>query len=183
MFARRLGSLLLLVGGLLEAARLLVFGLVSVSLPEPVSTWVYVVPATCIGAGLIAIGVSIRGRGRVPLMIAGVLNLATVVVNIVQIATGSPLGPGPSQLAFLVSLAAVVVAAALLLSNPSPHGPARWAIAIPAAGIVLFFVGVYVPPLGLARLDLLPGIGFAIAGVLLVRRTRPRSAPAWPGDS
>ncbi len=162
---RRVGALLILVGGLLEAVRLLVF--VSVSLPMPVA--VYAVPSICIGGGLILLGVSIRGRGRPPLLAAGVLNLATVVVNAIQVAAHSPLGPGPSQLAEFAKFAAVVVAATLLLSDSSLRGPARWAISLPAACIVLFLVGLFLPPLPWARVDVLPAIGFAIAGVLLSR--------------
>jgi hypothetical protein len=172
------GALLLLVGGTLDVARLVLFTLVSVPSPEFVTMSVYAVPSTCIGAGLIAIGVAIRGRGRLPLIAAGVLNLVAVVVNIVQIATHSPLGPAPSQLAVVVALTADVVAGALLLSNASLRGPARWAIAIPAGCVLLLLVSLFVPVLGLARFDLLPGIGFTIAGVVLLRQTRPHPAPA-----
>jgi hypothetical protein len=180
---RRLGALLILVGGLLDAARLLVFiGFVSADLGTPASIAVYAIPSICVGVGLILIGISIRGRGRPPLVVAGILNLAVVVVNVIQIAWHSPLGPGPSGLAELVYLASVLVAAALLLSDSSLHGPARWAIAIPAACIVLFLVSIVFLPLQWARFDVLSAIGFAVVGVLLLRRTRLQHAPTSPHD-
>ena len=184
--ARRTGALLLLVGGLLGAV-LPLAGAFAISfppsIPEPVTAGLTSLPSACIGAGLVTIGVSALGRGRIALIVAGALYLATVAVNIVQSATDSPFGPLPSQLATFVSFAAVVVAAVLLLSNDALRGPARWALAIPAAGIVLFLLGVYVPLLGavpvLASLVFaLPTIGFAIAGALLLRRRRPQGAPA-----
>jgi hypothetical protein len=184
--ARRTGALLLLVGGLLGVVLPLAGAFAisfSPSIPELITGGLTSLPSASIGAGLIAIGVSSLGRGRFALIVAGALYLATVAVNIVQMATDSPFGPLPSQLATLVSFAAVVVAAALLLSNDSLRGPARWAMAIPAAGIVLFFVGVYLPLLGAVPVlgwlvFALPTIGFAIAGALLLRRTQPQGAPA-----
>ena len=171
--ARPIGAVLLLVGGLLDAARLVIFTLMSPVWPVLASIAVNLGPSTCVGAGLIAVAVSIRGRGLLPLLIAGVLDLAAVAVNVVQTVTLSPFGPGPSFLAGGGALVSVVVAAAVLLSDRALRGPARWAVAIPAAGIVLLLVGVYVPLLGAVRIDLLPGIGFAIAGALLLRRTHP----------
>ena len=177
---RRSGAVLLLVGGLLETARLIVFTLVSPLWPVAASIAVNLGPLACIGAGLIAIGISIRGRGRLALLIAGTLYLVLVAEIGVQTATRSSFGPGPSFLAGGAALIAVMVAAALLLSDRALRGPARWAIAIPAAGIVLLIVGVYAPSLGSLRTDLLPGIGFAAAGGLLLRRTHPDLVAARP---
>jgi len=176
--AQRIGAVLLLLGGLLEAARLIVFTLVSPVWPVLASIAVNEGPSTCIGAGLVAVGVSIQGRGRLPLLIAGVLYLASVAVNIVQTVTLSPFGPGPSFLAWGTTFVAVVVAAAVLLSDRALRGPARWSIAIPAAGILLLIAGIYAPLLGSVRIDLLPGIGFATAGALLLRRTHSQLIPA-----
>ncbi len=159
----------------MELARLMIFsGFSSVALPEPATIAVNLIPSVIIGGGLVATGFSYRGRGRVALIVAGLLELAVVVVNIVQIATHSPLGPGPSELAYLISIAAVVVAAVLLLSDRTLHGSARWAIAIPAGCIVLFVVSLYALPV--TWFYLLPGIGFAIAGVLLIRPGGARAA-------
>ena len=177
---RRIGAVLLLVGGLLETARLIVFTLVSPVWPVLASIVVNLGPLACIGAGLIAVGISIRGRGRPALLIAGILYLVLVAEIGVQMATRSSFGPGPSFLAGGAALIAVMVAAALLLSDRALRGPARWALAIPAAGIVLLILGVFVPPLGSLRTDLLPGIGFAVAGLLLLRRTDPERVPARP---
>jgi hypothetical protein len=171
-----------LVGGLLEAALLIVGMLVAVSpvLPVLARITVELAPFTCIGAGLVAVGVSIRGRGHLPLLIAGILYLGGVVVNGLQIATFSPFGPGPSFLAAGAAFVAVMVAAALLLSDGALRGTARWALAIPAACIVLQLVGLYTPGLGSVPTDLFPWIGFAIAGTLLLRRTHPEPVRARP---
>lgn len=181
--ARRIGAVLLLVGGVLEAARLIVFTIVSPAWPALASIAVNEGPSMCIGAGLVAVGVWIRGRGRLPLLIAGVLYLVLVAVDIVQTVTFAPSGPGPSFLAGAAAFLTVVVAAAVLLSDRRLRGPARWALAIPAAGFVLLIVGVYAPALGSLRTDLLPGIGFAVAGVLLLRQTHPGLVPAQPVPS
>lgn len=166
---RRAGALLLLIGGATEAARLIVFsGFAAVVLPGPAATALNVAPSAVIGAGLVATGFSFRGRARGALIVAGFVGLAVVVVNVVQIATRSPLGPGPSQLASLLGFAAVVAAAALLLSDRTQRGPARWAIAIPAGCIILFVGSLFVLPV--AWFALLPGMSFAVAGALLVRR-------------
>ena len=164
----RIGALLLLAGGVMEAARLIILsGFESVALPAPATIAMNVIPSAIIGGGLVATGLSFSGRGRVALIVAGLLQLGVVVVNTVQIATNSPLGPGPSELAYLVSIAAVVVAAVLLLSDRTLQGSGRWAIAIPAGCIVLFIVSLFTLPV--TWFALLPGIGFAIAGVLLIR--------------
>ncbi len=178
--ARQVGAVLLVVGGVLETARLIVLTLISPVWPLLLSMAVNLGPSLCIGAGLIALGVSTRGRGRLPLLVAGVLELVAVVVNAVQMATLSPFGPAPSLLAGVAAWAAVVVAAALLLTDRALQGPARSALAVPAACIVVLIVGVYAPALPAVRVDLLPGIGFAVAGALLLRRARSGVAPARP---
>ena len=101
------------------------------------------------------------------LTIAGGLELVVVAVNIAQIATGSPFGPGPSQLAFYLSFIAVIVAAAMLLADASLTGPVRWALAIPAGCIILALLSLFVLPF--PWLGIFPGLGFAVAGALLLR--------------
>jgi hypothetical protein len=157
----------------MDLARLIIFsGFASVAPAEPATIAVNVIPSAIIGVGLVATGISYWGRGRVALIVAGLLGLAVVVVNIVQIAAHSPLGPAPSQLAYLISYAAVVAAALLLLSDRTQRGSARWAIAIPAGCIVLFFVSLFTLPV--TWFYFLPEIGYAIAGALLIR---PGSVP------
>lgn len=116
----------------------------------------------------------LRGRNRIVLIIAGVLELLVTVVDAVQIAADSPLGPVPSQLAYDVSYLAVVVAAVFLLADQSLRGPMRWALAIAAGCILLFVMTLFTLPV--PWLDLLPGVGFVIAGVTLLRAAALGSA-------
>lgn len=88
-------------------------------------------------------------------MAAGAVVLLTAVVNAVQLMAQSPLGPGPSELAYLASFTAVVVAAWLLLADRSLSGPARWALALPAACNVLLLVSFFVLPVSWVRPDVL----------------------------
>jgi uncharacterized membrane protein len=170
---RRIGALLLLIGGVMDLARLIIFtGFVSVASAEAATIAVNVIPSAIISVGLVATGFSYWGRGRVALIVAGLLGLAVVVVNSVQVAAHSPFGPAPSALAYLISFAAVIVAAVLLLSDRTQRGSARWAIAIPAGCIVLFFVSLFTLPV--TWFYFLPEIGYAIAGALLIR---PGSVP------
>ena len=78
---RRVGATVLVLGGLLEAGRLLVFSFISPVLPQAVGALIYAVPPICIGMALIVLGLSYFRRNRVALVIAGGLNLVTVVVN------------------------------------------------------------------------------------------------------
>jgi hypothetical protein len=134
--------------------------------PAAIQSVLNLVPPVILGAGLIAIGTSLRRRHRATLTIAGGLELVVVAVNIAQIATGSPLGPGPSQLAFYLSFIAVIVAAVVLLADRSLTGRIRWALAIPAGCIIVSLASLFVLPL--PWLGVLPGLGFAVAGVLLM---------------
>lgn len=175
----RVGALLLLLGGLVPGfLGLLGLAGVPLELPPPVGLVVEFGPLVCIGAGLIAVGLSLRGRGRPSLMIAGVLYLASVAAGIVQTATGAPFGSDPTFLVYYAAFASIPVAAALLLSDRTLRGPARWAIAIPAGCIVLMLVQSYAPVLRGVPLYLMPSFGFAIAGVLLLRQTHSQSAAA-----
>jgi hypothetical protein len=165
---RRLDAALLIVGGVLDIVRLtMAAAAVGVGV-DPILLILDLIPPLPIGAGLIAIGLSLRRRNRVALIVAGVLELLVAVVNTVQFVAGSPLGPAPSQLAYYLSYLAVVVAAVFLLIDQSQHGPIRWALAIPAGCIVLFVLTLFALPL--PWLDILPGVGFAVAGVILIAR-------------
>lgn len=164
----RIGALLILIGGVLDLARLMIFsGFAAIALPEPALTAINVIPSAIIGLGLIAMGSALPGRRPVALIVAGLLGLVLVVVNVAQITANSPLGPAPSELAYLVSFASVVVAGVLLLTDNSQRGRARWAIAIPAGCIVLFVLSLFTLPL--PWFQLFPGAGFAVAGALLCR--------------
>lgn len=147
--ARRIAAILLLGGGLLTLVLPLLGGVV-------------------IGAGLISLGIAVRGRGRPALLVAGALHLAAAAVHAAQIASGSPLGPGPSQLADLAKSAAVVVAAILVLTDASPLEAVRRTIAVAAGAVALFLLGSLLLPL--PGIGLLPGLGFAIGGLLLLLR-------------
>ncbi len=149
-------------------ARLIIFsGFAAIALAEPASTSLNIFPSAIIGAGLLVTGLSYRRRARAAVVLAGILALLVAVVNVVQIATGSPLGPAPSEFAYLISLAAVILAAVTVLSDRTQSGPARWALAVPAACIALFVVSVFALPI--PWLYLLPSVGFAFAGALLIR--------------
>lgn len=162
--------MLLIAGGLLEAATLTVGSFIS-----PPGTTVlgasllvgYTAGVLLTGFGLIATGVSLAGRGRIALRIAGVLALVAVIVSGVQSATGAPLGPGPSQAASVLYVVAIVVAAVRLLSEASLHGAVRWAIAVPATCFILNVVAVFVP-LPSPGVIVVPWVGTAVAGALLV---------------
>ena len=164
--ARRVGAILLVVGALLEAVRVIVGAIISVPAPAVIQICISSLPSSLIGAGLAAVGTSVQGRGRPTLIAAGALYLVAVVVNVMQILLGSPLGPAPSQLAIFAEVVAVVVAAALMLSDMSLSGPVRWSMAVPAACILLVAATFFIAP----WLYVLPELGFVVAGALLLRR-------------
>lgn len=172
------GAVLLIVGGLLEAVALTVGSFIS----PPGTTFLgatllfgYSAGLVCIGCGLVANGVSLAGRGRTALKVAGVLAFVAAIVDAVQSATAAPLGPGPSQAAYVLYVIAIVVAAARLLSDANLHGPARWAIAVPASCFILNIVTLYLP-LPSPGVFILPWVGTAGAGFLLARSLRLSSA-------
>lgn len=174
---RHLSAMLLIVGGLLEAVALTVSSFIS----PPGTTFLGATillgdtaGLVCIGCGLVTNGVSLAGRGRTALKIAGALAVVAAFVNAVQTATAAPLGPGPSQAAYVLYVITVVVAAARLLSNANLRGPARWAIAVPAGCFILNIVTLYVP-VPSPGVFLLPWAGTAVAGVLLARSLRQSS--------
>ena len=172
------GAVLLIAGGLLETVALTIGSFISPPGTSFLGATIllgYTAGLVCIGCGLVANGVSLAGRGRTVLKIAGVLAVVAALVNAVQTATAAPLGPGPSQAAYVLYVITVVVAAARLLSNANLRGPARWAIAVPAGCFILNIVTLYVP-VPAPGVFILPWVGTAFAGVLLVRSLRQSSA-------
>lgn len=180
----RIGAVLLLLGGVLEAGALGVGSVIS----APATTilgasllYAYPIGLAAVGVGLIATGVSLPGPGRVALRVAGVIGLIGSAVDAVQSLFGAPLGPGPAQAAYLLYVICVVVAAGRLLSNSKLSTAARWSIAVPAMCFVLVLVTLYLPPLQLPGSVVFPWLGTAAAGLLLLRsRRQPNSAAVLP---
>lgn len=167
---RRLGAATLVAGGLLETTRLIVLSFISPVLPQVVGALIYAVPSICLGVGLIVLGSSSPRRGRIALAIAGGLSLLTVAVNFIQIALRSPLGPAPSLLASFLTFVSILAAAAVLLIDRSLSGPPRWAIGVPALAIAVLLITLYAPvPAAFDHANVLPPLGFAVAGALLLR--------------
>jgi hypothetical protein len=173
----RAGAALLIIGGALESAAL---GMGSITSPPSTTVLgaallsVYAGAWLLTGAGLIATGSSLPGRGRTAVKIAGVLACIAGIVEAVQFVIGTPFGPAPTFATYFAYIMAVVVAGSRLLSDRTLRRAVRWSIAVPAVCLVLSIAGDYVPLLG-ALLSLpgvvaLPWVGTVFAGLLLIRR-------------
>lgn len=167
-----LGAVLLVVGGLLEGGAVAVGSVTSPPASTPLGAsllFAYAAGLVCVGVGLIGWAVSIAGSGRIALTVAGMFALIAPVVDAVQHAAGGGLGAGPSQAVGLLLVAAILVAALRLPSNPRVHGAARWCLAVPATCFVISFV-LYVPAIAA-----LPWFGITAAGALLLGPRRQSS--------
>lgn len=160
--------MLLVAGGLSDVARFLLPPAIAPAFADPrlVMIAVNLTPPLVIAIGCFVLSTSYRGRGRLGLLIAGVFGALLVAINAIQIVTGSPFGPAPSQLAWVSSHAATLAGAALLLSDRTLSGPPRWAFAIPAGCTLVFVAGMFVTPW--SGLLFLPALGYVVAGVLLL---------------
>lgn len=172
---RRVGAALLIVGGLADVPQVLAvqFAPQLLSGPELAVAVGFLTSPLLIAIGCIVLSTSYRGRGRLGFLIAGAFSVLLVAVNASQMALASPFGPAPSQLATVLSWAATLAGAALLLSDHTLSGPARWAFAIPGGCILLLVLGVFFLPWG--GTFILPPLGYVVAGYLLLR-TAPDTA-------
>lgn len=182
----RVGAWMLVTGGVLEASALTIGSLAS----PPASSFVGLSVLTAysagwllMGGGLAATGLSLTGRGRSALIVAGLVAFGTGIVETLQDFVGSQFGAAPSQFCYLLFIMALMVAALRLASNNAQQHLVRGSIAVPAAffllGLLTLFLPVAVPPSTLA----LPWLGLAVAGVLLlvsVRRANVVAPAASP---
>ncbi|MFT4280023.1 hypothetical protein [Microbacterium sp.] len=175
---RLAGGILLIVGGIADTAQMVVGRFVSTPASPAVIVLITVGPTFLIAVGVLLLAPAVAGRARLGFVVAGVGALLLAVVNTVQIAAGSPLGPAPSQLASLLSLAALTAGAALVFWSDSTGDPLRWTLALPAIAAVLVLVSLFVFPWDGAHL-LVP-VAYAVSGALLLRPASraQRSLPA-----
>lgn len=146
----RVGAALLIVGGLLGVLQVLALLFVPQLLSGPALVLAvgFLTSPLLIAIGCIILSTSYRGRGRLGFLIAGAFGVLLVAMNASQMALASPFGPAPSQLATVLSWAATLAGAALLLSDQTLGGPARWAFAIPGGCTLLLVFRRVLSPLG-----------------------------------
>jgi hypothetical protein len=181
---RRTGGALLVVGGVVEAVALGIGSLISPpsdTVPGAGLLVGYAAGWACIGAGLLAGGRSLAGRGRVAMTIAGALALVVTAVDAVETAAGAPLGPAPSLAASALFVVALVAAAARLLSDSTQRAGVRWSMAVPSAALVLVLVGAEVVRAAPPAVAVLPWAGMAAGGALLLGSLRPRDGATAEG--
>lgn len=179
MRARRLGATAVIIGGVLDVARVIVTQLVfpSVAAPRIVVAAVALAPMLLIAVGAVAVALSYRARGRLAFLLAGISGLLVVAVNAAQILLESLWGPAPSQLAIAVNGASVIAGAVILLTDRTVRTPDRWSLALPAGCMLLVVPGMTVLPW--AALAALPAVGYVFGGILVLRTTNHPPGRRW----
>ena len=179
----RIGAALLVLGGAIESAAYGAGSMISLPSTAPLGATLlvaYPLGLALTGAGLIATGIASAVRGRIPLALAGVLAVLGAAVEGVEAGVGSPFGPAPAQAVVLLLVLLLVIAAARRLSDTRLPATARWAIAVPAICFVLDLAAVWVPAVPLQGSVVLPWVGTAVAGVLLLHTARSARTVALP---
>ncbi len=171
----RAGAAFLLIGGLLEFGQRTLGRFVSFDLGLAL-VGIYVgVPYLVVATGLVLFGLSMRGRGRVALVIAGGLSLISAGTEIVQGFVRTP-NTGisvPSLLTGVSSFLALIAAVAVVYSDGAVPKRVRRTLLLPALGTAALLSSNFLP-LGPAPwlgdvIGLLPSLGFAVAGLVLLR--------------
>ncbi|MFT4051911.1 MAG: hypothetical protein QM677_06630 [Microbacterium sp.] len=177
MRSRGIGVALVVTGGALEIARIVITQLVlpSIAASPLIVALVSLTPSLLIAIGAMVVGTSYRARGRLGFMIAGASGMLFVAVNGIQILLDSPLGPAPSLLASALAFAATGAGAALLLADRTVRTPDRWALAIPAGCMVLFALCIIIVPWDV--LLAIPAVGYIFGGFQVLRSAKGITSP------
>lgn len=161
-----IGGFLLILGGIADVTRVIAGSTISVPIAPPLLAALTMGPALVVAAGCLVLASVFRGRARAGYALVAAGGAILAIVNITQIVATPVAGPIPSQIAYGLSLLLTVAGGALALLGRAENVTNQWALAIPAGAVLLVAVSVLAVPL--PGVEVMPPLGFAVAGAFLV---------------